>query len=293
MAGFANFEDINQAYENGRVTTSGFRKLVSSTTATGVWIDLSMTGGGPPPNYYASSPLVWSTLSQSTDGGIYHGGAVSPSSKRLKSLMIASSVVTTSSPSTFMLCDYLGYWPFVDMVGSVSLSGSGLTRYTDGQGVQAMAILVAPQSGGAIFNLTYTSPLGSGRTSKNMKCNTSTVNGTIVTTMPVQTAGYSSSPFIGLQDGDTGILSVQSVNWVTEDVGLISLVLVKPIAQISLSETTASPTIYPPSEKDFAIDNIGVLPEIKDDAYLNLICHPAGTLATAVVWGVAETIWTA
>ena len=210
MPGFTNFEAINRAYEEGRMTIAGFRKLVSATTATGVWIDLSMTGGGPPPNYYASAPLVWSTLNQSTDYGIYHGGNVSPASCRLKSLMIASSVVTTSTPSTFILCDYLGYWPFVDMAGSVALSGSGLTRYTDGVGVLAMAVMVAPHAGGAIFNLTYTSPAGAGRTSKNMKCNTNVVNGNIVTTMPVQTAGYSSSPFIGLQDGDTGIKSIRA-----------------------------------------------------------------------------------
>lgn len=292
MSGFANYEEINKAYEAGKVTTSCFRKLVSSTTATGVWIDLSMTGGGPPPNYYASTPLIWSTLSQSADGGFYHGGNVSPASKRLKSLMLASSVVTTSTPSVFILCDYLGYWPFVDMVGSVGLIGSGLSRYTDGVGVQAMAVLAAPQAGGALFNLTYTSPLGGSRTSKTMKCNTSTVNGSLITTMPVQTAGYSSSPFIGLQDGDTGIKSVQSVNWLTDDVGLIALVLVKPIGQIYLENVSASPTIYPPSEKDFAIDAVGTLPEIKDDAYLNFICHPAGTLATAQIWGMVETIWT-
>jgi hypothetical protein len=180
----------------------------------------------------------------------------------------------------------------MDMIGSVVPIGSGLSRYTDGVGVKAMAVLVAPQAGGAIFNLTYTSPAGPGRTSKNMKCNTSTVNGSIATTMPVQTATYSSSPFIGLQDGDTGIISVQSINWVTEDVGLIALVLVKPLAEISLYHSTASPVIYPQTEKDFALDNIGILPEVKDDAYLNLICMPNGTLATAVIHGMLETIWT-
>ena len=292
MTGFANFEAINKAYEAGRVTISGFRKLVSSTTATGVWMDLSMTGGGPPPNYYASTPLIWSTLKQSIDNGIYHGGAVSPKSKRIKSLMIASSIVTTSVPSTFILCDYLGYIPFIEMIGSVEPIGSGLSRYTDGVGVQAMAVLVAPQAGGAIFNLTYTSPQRSGRTSKNMICNTSAVNGSIITTHPTMTATYSSSPFIGLQDGDTGIKSVQSINWVTEDVGLIAIVLVKPLAEISLYHSTAGPVIYPQTEKDFALDNIGILPEVKDDAYLNLICMPNGTLATAVIHGMLETIWT-
>jgi hypothetical protein len=286
MAGFIKFSSVTDAYDAGRVTRAGFRKAISATTATGVWMDLSMTGGGPPPNYYASTPLVWGTLKQSTDRGLYHGGNVSPASKHLKSLLIASSVVTTACPSTFVLCDYLGYYPFVDMVGSVDLSGSGLTRYTDGIGVQIMA-------GGGTFSLRYTSPAGAGRVSQTMKCNTSTVNGAIVTTMPVQTATFSSSPFIGLQAGDTGVKSIEGIDWVIEDVGLITLVLVKPIAQISLEPNSGATTVYSPSEKDFAIDAVGTLPVIKDDAYLNFIAHPAGTFATAAIYGMIETIWSA
>jgi len=293
MTGFKNFDEITQAYEAGRVTRAGFRKLVSAVTNTGVWIDLAMTGGGPPPNYYASAPYVWAALAQSTDHGIYHGEAVSPASKRLKSILIASSVVTTGSPATFILCDYLGYWPFVDMIGSIPLTGSGLTRYTNGVGVRILPVLVAAQGGGGIFNLTYTSPSGGGHTSKNMKCNTATAVGSIATTMPVQTAGYSSSPFVGLQDGDTGVNSIESVNWTVEDIGLITFVLVKPLATIYIENATAGPVIYPPSEKDFATDAVGTLPEIKDDAYLNFISCPAGAFATAVIYGMLETIWTA
>jgi hypothetical protein len=291
MAGFIKYSSVIDAYDQGRVTYSGFRKLVSATTATGVWMDLSMTGGGPVPNYYASSPLVWSTLSQSADGGFFHGGDVSPASKHLKSLMIAGSVVTTCVPSVFLLCDYLGYWPFVDMAGSVSLSGSGLTRYTDGVGVQAMLVQQATQAGGGTFNLTYTGTSGTNHTSATMKCNTSTVNGSIVTTMPVQTAGFSSSPFVGLQYGDSGIKSIQSVNWILEDVGLVAVVLVKPIAQIHMEPVQGG--VYAPSEKDFAINSMGTLPVIEDNAYLNLIAHPAGTFATSVLWGTMETIWSA
>jgi hypothetical protein len=293
MAGFIKFSSVTDAYDAGRVTRAGFRKAISATTATGVWMDMGMTGGGPPPNYYASTPLTWATLSQSTDGGLYHGGNVSPASTHLKSLLIQSSVVTTATPSTWVLCDYLGYWPFIEQIGSQELVGSGLTRYTDGVGVQAMVVNQASAAGGATFSLNYTSPAGSGRTSKTMKCNTSTNIGNIMTTMPVQTATYSSSPFVGLQDGDTGILSVQTVDWVQEDVGLLALVLVKPIAQISLEPVSSGPTIYPPSEKDFAIDAVGTLPVIQDNAYLNFIAHPANTFATAVVWGMIETIWSA
>ena len=293
MAGFIKFSSVLDAYDAGRVTRSGFRKAISATTATGVWMDMGMTGGGPSPNFYASTPLTWATLTQSADGGLYHGGNVSPASKHLKSLMIAGSVVSTCLPSTWVLCDYLGYWPFIEQVGSQSLIGSGLTRYTDGIGVQAMVVNQAAAAGGATFSLNYTGPQGSGRTSQTMKCNTSIAAGNIMTTMPVHTATFSSSPFVGLQDGDTGIKSVQSVDWVQEDVGLAALVLVKPIAQISMEPYATGPNTYSPSEKDFAIDAVGTLPVIKDNAYLNFIAHPFGTFATAVVWGMIETIWSA
>jgi hypothetical protein len=292
MAGFIKYSALLDAYDAGRYTISGFRKNPTITTTTSVWVDLSMTGGGPPPNYYASAPLIWNTLNQSTNGGLRHGGNVSPASKHLKSLMIASALVTTASPSTFILCDYLGYWPFVDMAGTVELTGSGLTRYTDGVGVKIMAVLVATQVGGCIFNLTYTNQAGlGGRTSKNVICNTAIINGAIVTTQPTPTATYQASPFIPLQSGDTGVKSVQYVNWITEDVGLLAIVLVKPIAQISLEPTTVS--VYSPSEKDFALDAVGSLPVIQDDAYLNFICMPTATLASSVIYGMIETVWSA
>lgn len=68
------------------------------------------------------------------------------------------------------------------------------------------------------------------------------------------------------------------------DVGLITLVLVKPLAYHTLYDITA------PAERDFAID-FPSLPRVYDDAYLNFICHPVGTLASAQITGLAEFIW--
>lgn len=56
----------------------------------------------------------------------------------------------TGLPMSFILCDYLLYYPFVDtgtndeqfMTNSVTLP-----RYTDGKGVQMMAVSVASNSG--------------------------------------------------------------------------------------------------------------------------------------------------
>jgi hypothetical protein len=298
--GFHNYLAIDRAYEEGRVTTAGFRKVCSSGTITtrGIWYDLSMVPGLPIPNYYASSPLTFKRLSQSEDGGLYHGGAVSPATKHLKMIQTQLSTRSTSVPANLRLLDYLGYYPFVEMAGEVTLSsGLGLSRYTDGVGVQIMAVLVAPHAGGARFTCSYTNQAGvSGRITQESICTTQAINGTIVTTGPTLTAGFHASPFIPLQIGDTGVRSIQSIIYTVEDVGLLALVLVKPLASLCIEAITADtpgPAIYNITECDYALDKFGTLPVIKDDAYLNFIVGNMGSLQTAVLSGLIETIWTA
>jgi hypothetical protein len=88
-----------------------------------------------------------------------------------------------------------------------------------------------------------------------------------------------------LQRGDTGVQSVQSVTiGGIGDVGLFALVLVKPLATFSLYGIDA------PTEVDYFTD-MASMPEIKDDAYINLIALPNGTLSGAPIHGVIETTW--
>lgn len=68
------------------------------------------------------------------------------------------------------------------------------------------------------------------------------------------------------------------------DVGLMTLVLVKPIAQITVRGVDA------PVEIDYLKDFSG-LPVIEDDAYLNLIACPVGTLAGSTLMGEITTTW--
>jgi hypothetical protein len=68
------------------------------------------------------------------------------------------------------------------------------------------------------------------------------------------------------------------------DVGLITLVLVKPICDLPLYEAAS------PSEVDFMLDQPSA-PVIKDGAYLNFIVHPVGSFAAAPIHGTLETVW--
>lgn len=286
--GFKNLKAVNDAYELGRVKFSSWRKQPTQTTGSGIWFDISMSPGNPVPNYYAATPLEAKVLARSTDYGIDHGGPVAPMTKHLKSLM-AMTVTATAVPLPMILCDYLLYYPFVDM--SVAggeyqpmVNNASLTRYADGKGVQIMPVEVASQIGGAQFFVTYTNELGvSGRVTPTVTCNTQVVNGTIITSAPA--LGGSAGPFLPLQAGDQGVRLIEGVTFLGGgDVGLITFVLTKPLANHCIHDITA------PSERDYCID-FPTMPQIVDDAYLNFVCYPSGTLANAPIYGTAEFIW--
>lgn len=289
MPGFRNFKGIIDAYDAGRFKVSSWRKALTQTTGTGIWFDLSMSPGNPVPNYYAASPLQAKALSRSSDYGIDHGGGVAPMKKHLKGF---TAIATTSlaTPLPIILCDYLMYYPFVDMSvagGEFQPFDNGtatLPRYTDGNGVQMMAVEVAAQIGGSQFYCTYTNQDGvPGRVTGTATCNTQVTNGTIVTSSPALIG--SMGPFMQLQAGDTGVRSIDGVTFLgAGDVGLITMVLVKPLATHSILEITA------PVERCFACE-FQSLPVVEDDAYLNMICLPNGTLSGAQLTGLAEFVW--
>jgi hypothetical protein len=288
VTGFRNHRELVEAVEGGRTTLFGFRKAPTQTTATNIWFDLSMSPGNPVPNYYAAAPLVAKRLAQSTDGGIFHGAAPGSSqTKHLRRLMALVSTPTTAVPLPMILCDYLLFYPFVDMSSTDQqdmTQTDTLTRYTDGEGVQIMAVEVASQIGGVSFFVTYTNQDGvAGRITPTVTCNTQTSVGTIITTASA-TVGCA-GPFMPLQAGDLGVRSIEACTFITGDVGLIALVLVKPLATLGVYDIQA------PAEKDFALDNPATLPRIYDDAYLNLICLPSGTIASGQIMGALETVW--
>lgn len=286
--GFANNAALVEAELEGRLNFFSFRKVPAVVTAQGTWYDYSMSPGNPAPQYYAAAPLAAQTLTRSGDGGLYHGLNVSPSTKYLRRLMI-SCVTAGGAVQRFTLLDYLMFYPFADMGttdSQVMTNTQVLTRYSDGAGVKIMAILVAPHSLlGDTFFVTYTNQNGvAGRvTPLHTMTNAVSVNGTILTT--AQSSAGRIGPFLALQSGDTGVRSIEAVQCTSgTDVGLFTLVLVKPLASISHREITA------PVEKDFYLNELS-LPVIVDDAYLNFIVCPTGSLTGAALNGIIETIW--
>mgnify|MGYP003509852846 CR=1 FL=1 len=291
MAGFDSVRSLVDAEVAGKSRFSTWRKTPSQTTFLGIWFDMSMSPGNPNPQYYAAAPMTATTLSQSADGGIYHGGSVSPEKKFLRKVMALTTTSATAVPIPMILCDYLLFYPFVDesAIGDVqSMTNSNtLPRYTDGEGVQIMAVVVAGHSVGAgtFFTVNYTNQDGvSNRNTVSAQLNAQFVNGTIITSASSGTNRQ--GPFLCLQNGDTGVRSIESVTMTgIPEVGLFSLVLVKPIAQMSIRGLDA------PVEVDYFKDFGGGMPVIEDNAYLNFICHPPGSVNGSLFHGYIETVW--
>ena len=273
----------------GRSFFATWRKQPTQTTGAGIWFDLSMSPGNPTPNYYAAAPNIAIALAQSTDGGIPHGGPVaSLGYKKYLKTFTALTTTATAVPLPMLLCDYLMYYPFVDM--SVTdyqplTTNIALPRYPTGKGVQIMAVEVAGQlgAGNPKFQVQYTNQDGvAGCLTRPATCNTQVVNGTIITTAP-NTNGCG-HPFLTLAPGDTGVRLIEGITFYTADVGLMALVLVEVVGDHMIR------TIDAPAERNCFTD-FGAMPQIADDAYLNLLVCPNGTLSGAPIHGAITTIW--
>lgn len=274
------------AEEEGGTWFATWRKAPTQTTVTGVWFDLGLSAGNPSPNFYTATPLTSTALYRSTDGGLDHGPDCAPSQKYLKEFGV---IATAGAPITFIICDYLLFYSFVDMDNAELINVASLPRYADGVGVKIMAVQLFPQSGvgNPKFRVEYTnSDEVAGRKTNWVSCNTLTIPGNIISSHAVVPTGHcaATSPFLPLQFGDRGIRSIQNIEFATADSGVIALVLVKPLEQTLLQQTTA------PVERSSLVD-FNKMPKIHDDAFLNIICCPSGSISGAQYHGYLRTLW--
>jgi hypothetical protein len=282
----SNTKDLIDAELEGRVRQYTWRKAPSQASSTGVWFDTSMSPGNPPAQYYIGSVMTSTRLAQSTDGGLYHGANVSPSKKYLRSITTMTST-STCLPMTLMVCDYLMFYPFIDM--SVTdpqdmINNTTLPRWSDSKDLQMMAVLTNPNIGLQYFRVTYTNQDGvAGRVTPDVRMNSSTTAGCIITSHTNQnnTMGH---PFMPLQSGDTGVRSIEQVTMLGGDTGLFAMVIVKPLIRTQIFETTA------PYEKDCLLIG-GDIPRIYDDAFLGMLVIPNGTISSTVLLGDIKVIW--
>jgi hypothetical protein len=276
MAGFSSTADYVDAHEAGQTFYSAWRKVPAQATVAGIWTDLSMA-------------LVSDTLNG--NAGLRHGGNVAPKQKHLHRFM-AMTATATALPLYTIVLDYLLYYPFVDMGVSEDQPMNdgvpapvGLPRYTDGKGVEIMPVITNSPSAptGLTFTLDYVNQDGVAKTTPSNSFGGGTTAGSLATTD--RAVANAPGPFVTLAAGDTGVQSITAFRMTGSlDVGLISLVLVKPLAQHSLRGIDA------PVEVDYMTD-FPVLPKIEDGAYLNMITCPTASLAGTAIIGDISTVW--
>ena len=266
MAGFSSYNDVDAA----KLHTGVHYKTLTNAGAARAWYDDTMMGGGsgrpsvPPQNLYASAPLAAAILNPKN--GIRHHTYDPNSSEHLLEIVMNSNGGSEGT-CTYFLCDYVLYYPFIDC-DSTDLQELDntvtLTRHTSGTGLRAM--IVAQQAGSAngTFTLSYTNDSGvSGRTA----------TGVVQAFAQPGQVGLSGSllanqvdPFISLAEGDTGIRSVESIQWDVAPGGFCAIVLVKRIAAFTTAEAGGT------MEQQYYT----MLPEIHGEAYLGLMRQTAG-----------------
>jgi hypothetical protein len=274
--------------------SSYFRTTTPAVGVTGRWVDLSVGAGHPVYNAYAGTPLAATPLSNFNGNKAVYTGP-SPGQGKTKHLHTLTVDTTTSITGTFVLCDYLLYYPFIDTdtpdIQTLNNTQT-LPRYTDGEGVQCFIVVQAPTNGAGINGLCtieYTNSAGvSGRTSTFALIG-STAAGSIINAGSNATAATTTqcSPFIPLAAGDKGIRSIQSFTMSDAIGGLVALVLCTSVASIPLFSNLAQ------TEKTF-FSRTGRAPKIEDGAFLHYILTNSGSNGPALgtfrsslvfVWG--------
>lgn len=280
--------DVAAAHENGRSNFTSFYKRGVGATANGIWQDFAMCPGNPVPQYYFSTPMTSATLSRSVDGGIDHGPDVPAGYTKYLQRMMMHVVAANPLPLTCDFLDYLMYYPGIsmdpgsqDLINTVSLPRQ--TEGYEGSGVHIMVIEQNPYSGSATFFLTYTNENGvSGRITPTVTCNSTAISGVIATTQ--RATNGCPGRFMPLQSGDRGVRSIEQIEFIVGDTGLVALVLVKPICKFSVLALDS------PCEVDF-LQEYGWMPQIPNDAFMAWIGKMPGSFNTQVFNGDITTIW--
>jgi hypothetical protein len=205
--------------------------------------------------------------------------------KYLRTVRVSCSSATPL-PCSLILCDYLLYYPSVEdgeLEPQVMDNTNTLPRYTDGLGVEMMAVTISSRTGGQSFYVTYTNSDGTaGRVSQTVIQNTAAAPGSITTASTATSSG--GNPFIGLQEGDKGVRSVDSVTMLGADTGFFALVLVKPLAWTMIRGNDA---VY---DKDLILF-ANELPQIQDDAFLSVLAMPNGSMSGTAIRGGFRSVW--
>lgn len=218
------------------------RTLASGRTGT-FWI-LAPNAGTTPTTAVAPTRTTTGALGQYNSSG---------------TMRLAEVELYTSAPNCIILADRLSHQGGLDgtvtTAQTTNLPTAALTRYTSGEGVMAaIEIYVAVGATGVDLSVSYTNQAGTGsRTS-------------VVTT--IGSTGFNAVArliMLPLQEGDTGVRSVESVTLsaTTGTAGAFGVVLFKPLFVMPLYSVVTQPFTY-----SSALNMCGNMPVVVSDACL-------------------------
>ena len=299
MTGFRTIGEWADAVDSGKTHVTTFRKTVASAaTLANDFVDYTYFAGNPPANFYASAPLEAAFVESIR--GIHVPQMIGSNKQFLKSVTCMSAAASATSTSNqnqrHLLADYLLYYPFLDTdaVGELqeTIPTQALPRYSSGQ-----VICVAQSASSTVgsFTMSYTNQAGvSGRTSQLTYTKVVAGGGTLVSSATNAIAG--SLPFVGLQAGDSGVRSIESVTFTAAGGGLMALVIVKPLFSFTTTQECRRTTATVFDSFGAATYTETVLMrqpvEIKNGAVLGIIgLGNAGSLASSMLVGTLQTIW--
>lgn len=260
---FKGIVDVGAALE----FTGGFhfaQYIRPSVAATAFrWQDFSLGAGIPRYNAYVGSPLVFTQFTGSGNNGIYHGeDTVDGEMKRLYQIRMAN--LSGSNPSSYILCDYLGFYPLIDYSDSgLQEMDNALTlsRYADGEGVMMMLVNAVPTTINASVTVNF---INSENNARSVTFNTVTATLGQLQNNQNSVGADGITPWIQLGSGCKGVKSITSVQSNGLGDGFGHIVLVKPLAIVVCYEQNT------PNEVSFVNDKM-TLPKIENGAFLNFI----------------------
>jgi hypothetical protein len=292
------FRNVSE-YADYRSTGAWHQAAYLRTTApasgvTGRWVDVSVGAGHPVYNAYAGTPLTAQALiNNNSNRAVYTGPNPGPGeTKHLHSLTVDTTTSSGGPPQTYVLCDYLLYYPFIDTdTTDIQTLDNTVTipRYTTGEGVQCFVVIQAPTTAtnfNGLCTVTYTNSDGvSGRTTTFAIIGSDRVG--ILVNAGNNSASVATqaqcSPFIPLAPGDKGIRSIQSVQMDSGIGGLVAFVLCYSVASIPLFN------IFAQTEKTF-FSRTGRAPKIEQGAFLHFIAC-AGSASVAIFRSSLTFVW--
>lgn len=276
-------KDIVDAVDAGRVHTQRFVKN-AGVAGDNQWQDWSYASGQPAYDARIGSALAFTPAVAARNDAIFFPGIDAGMERRL---LEADIYVTASGTGQtvveFQMYDLVGYYPLIDGDNTDVQDMDNtlpLPRFATGAGIRPVLVNhVAPLVTTAIATVNYTNSAGDARVA-TWQTNSNGVN-------KVCTA----SLFAPLANADSGVRSIENLQFNVAPGGLWCIYLVKPLGQFYWRSGGSGITRTGTHEYNFAIKNSFMLPKIEDGAWLGYFYMPQGSARTVAMHGNLTAVW--